>query len=158
MTTDLDTTQDATVVHPVTGEVLDLATAPIDVIAEFVDAVTDSRRQLDELRSMADRELARRMDVENLRTYDLGGWRVTVNAPTRTVYDGERLRDVLASLVGEGVISESAADRACQQVTTLKPVVRELNKLRSHPEVDTAIESVTSTVDQRRTVKVERRG
>lgn len=149
-------------VHPATGEILELADRTTDQLAELAAGAADYIRQVHEFRTAVEQVIAERMDRELSRTAQVGGWKLTVNAPTRDEWDLDRLAQVLGELVERGVISVDAAGQVIEQPPP-KPqperVARTaLNKLLKHPdpEVVGMLRECAAPVPQRRTLKIER--
>lgn len=156
------TGQSLTVVHPATGELLDLAGQPTDQLVELVTGAREYAAQVAEFRAQVEQVICDRMDRELSRTAIVGGHRLTVNAPTSDDWDLDRLDQVLAELVERGVITADAALAVIDQPPP-KPqperVVRAaLNKLLKHPdpEVVAMLRECARAVPQRRTLKIER--
>ena len=109
------------VASPTTGEVIDLATAPTETLAAYLDGVRDLERRLREQKAMATAEVLARMDREGRWTATLGDWKLTAPSPEpRRVYDAAALRADLEQLVADDLIAPAAAARAVEEVTTLK--------------------------------------
>jgi len=149
----------ALIVHPGTGEVLDLATAPTDQIADWRLELVEAKRSLDSLAEDLDLELGRRIDLEAVRTVHIAGYDLTIDAPTFAEYDLPRLGIALEALVEDGRISRAAAERAIKVEVKRSAVQRELNRLLAHadPEVRDAVAATRSEVERtRRRVTVKR--
>lgn len=117
------------VVHPSTGEVLELD-APTEQLARWLVEA----RELDEaMRSEKRRvvvELLNRMDREARYTLRVANLELKGDGPEPpTDYDGEQLREALAEFVAAEVISQEALDRAIEPVTTFKPRANGLKPL-----------------------------
>ena len=156
------TGQALTVVHPATGELLDLAGQPTDQLVELVEGARDYQAQVADFRAVVEEVICDRMDRELSRTAQVGGHRLTVNAPTRDDWDLDMLHEVLAELVERGVITGEAALAVIEQPPP-KPVPERvvrvaLNKLLKHPdgEVVEMLRECATQVPQRRTLKIER--
>lgn len=125
-----EATSTALVLHPATGEVIDLATATTEDLAAGVAQVDKLRRELTDFESALGGELLARLDRGakwTLRAGDPKGevqWEVKAPSPTAgTVsYDPRVLERELASLIEAGVVSEEAAGAAVAR--TLTVVVR----------------------------------
>jgi hypothetical protein len=102
-----------------TGELVELATATTEDLADTREALTslDSERKI--ATRMVDEEMVRRTD-EAYRTgeitaftFDAGPWLVSVDTGTKRVYDSNALRKELLELAGEGQlpITERAVER-----------------------------------------------
>jgi hypothetical protein len=116
-------------VHPATGEIVALADAPAEVLAEIVQLVRDREEQIRRGKRVVAQEVHRRMDAEAKWTINADGWKITGQAPGGVDYDGEILHKALEVLVSEGEISREAADRACRPETTYKPMKSGINAL-----------------------------
>lgn len=146
-----------TIIHPATGEVIDLAEAPTDTIAEARHALTASRDAINDMTADIDQELSARLDTENLRSATVGDWTVTTTAPTRPRWDARLLAERLAVLVVAENLSQAAADAAV--VPAPKVVAREAQKLLRHadPVVRAAVAECVADEPQRRRVTARRR-
>lgn len=118
------------IIIPTTGEVLPLD-APNKKLAEAAVYMGELKKELARVEAIVAGELARRMDLENLRTVEEDGFKLQVSAPERD-WDLDKLKDVLDDFVAKGRITRGAADRVITW-TEPKPVERvakvELNKL-----------------------------
>lgn len=148
-------------VNPATGEILDLRALTTDQLAALSIDTGEYRDHIQRFRDEVVAELAARMDRELKRSAEIGGYKLTVNAPTRDDWDLPRLRAVLDGLRDQGVLGD-VADQVIYRPDP-KPVdetVRriELNKLLKHPDgaVVEQIRGCCEQVPQRRTVRVER--
>lgn len=117
------------VVHPSTGEVLDLG-APTEQLARWLVEA----RELDEaMRSEKRRvvaELLSRMDREARYTLRIGDLELKGDGPEPpTEYDAQELREALTEFVDGDVISQEALDRAVEPVVTFKPRANGLKAL-----------------------------
>lgn len=141
------------VMMPQTAELLDLTAAPTDQIADWRMRTIEIRHQLEALASDLNQELARRIDFESAnRTVRVGGFELTVQAPTETEWDLGRLGIALEALVADGRIARPVADKAIEKKVTYKPVPAHLKKLLAHadPEVRESIARCQSTVENKR--------
>jgi|tagenome__1003787_1003787.scaffolds.fasta_scaffold20860149_2 hypothetical protein len=148
------------IVHPATGEVLDLAEATTTDLADWRIGLIDLRRALDSLASDLDQEIANRLDYEGKRSARIGAFDIAVDAPTVVAFDVYQLGIELEALVQDGRISRAVAERAIKTEVKRSAVMRECNALLRHAdsEVRGAIERVrTENERQRRYVKVARR-
>lgn len=153
-----------TLVHPTTGEVLDLAGATTTELAAGLVELDELLSELGAFRQAAVDEVARRMDRVNTRTERVGEWELETNAPTTETYAVDVLRERLAPLVEAGTIDQELVDRL---VTTPAPKPpeprvdkRELNKLKRTTDRDVlaAIAAARTINPQRRNLKLRRIG
>ena len=156
------TGQQLQVVHPATGELLDLAGQPTGQLADLLAGCRDYQQQVADFREQVEREICDRMDMELDRTAQAGGWKITVNAAARDEWDLDRLAVVLAELIDRNVISEAAALKVIGQPPP-KPQPKVLRRQALNvlvkdatPETKALIAECASPVAQRRTVKIER--
>lgn len=117
------------VIHPSTGEILDLS-APTDDLARWLTEA----RELDEAMRVEKRrvvaELLARMDREANYTLRVGDLELKGDGPEPPmVYDGAALRLALKEFVDAEVISPDALDRAVEIVPTYKPRANGLKAL-----------------------------
>mgnify|MGYP000847483191 FL=1 len=150
------TGQQLTVVHPATGEILDLAGQPTDQLAGLLNGCRVYQQQVADFREQVEQVICDRMDRQNQRTAVVGTVKLTVNAQARTEWDLERLRAVLADLVRAGLLNEDAAAAVIERPVP-KPLPERVNaaaarKLEGHEQVRECARKVA----QRRTVKIER--
>jgi hypothetical protein len=143
----------AEVLVPVTGELLPLD-APSAQLAEAVLRMRELEQQLAAARQLVGAELTHRLDMENLRSAEVDGLKVTVAAPGRD-WNTDTLAGVLDELVEESVITPAAMDR----IVVLERKVKgtELRKLLATlPEAEAARLRACSKPNSRvRSVKVE---
>ncbi len=151
-------TQHATVMVPVTGEVLDLSTAGTAELAEVRDDALDYERQLRTFKHQLDEELHRRMDFEGSLTLRDGPWEIKGKAPTTTQWDVTKLRATLEDLVRAGHFSARAAEKLLRPEVVLKPQAGKLNTImRTMPgPVRDALEACREEVPQERRASVKR--
>lgn len=156
------TGQALTVVHPATGELLDLAGQPTDQLIDLVEGAREYQQQVGEFRSAVEQVIVERMDRELDRTAIVGGHKLTVNAATRDEWDLDRLAAVLADLVNRSVISEKAARKVIEtpppkpQPAVLRKAALNLLVKDVVPAVKDTIAECATQVPQRRTLKIER--
>lgn len=113
--------------HPTTGEVLDLAEAQPEALADAVVQSEQLRGELADLESVISAELVRRLDRSaswTMRVGDPAGARqFEIKAPSpdagTTGYDAELLLQELRALVERGTIDASAAGRALERTVTI---------------------------------------
>jgi hypothetical protein len=152
---------------PGSGQLIDLDD-PTDVLT---DAVTELAGLIDavrEARQAVIDEVAARLDRNNSRTTSLelsdgSVLFLETNAPTTEEFVVDEVRSAFGPLVQRGVLDAAVVERLIK-FPPPKPVEprvdrREVNKLRksSVPGVREALDKVTRTVDQRRTLKVDRK-
>jgi len=110
-------------VHPDSGELLDLATASPAALGDWLDAVRVWEQNARSAKNAVSAELHRRMDLDACYTLRDGDFELRGQSPDRKTYD-EELRPALEALVAEGLISQKACDAACEPVVTYKPRAR----------------------------------
>lgn len=116
--------------NPVTGEVLDLATAPDADLAAWLDAVKSMEQSQRSAKKVVQEELLRRMDRNASYTVREGVWEVTGDSPKPQVhYDVEPLAADLDELVLSGLLTEEARSRVIIETVERKVSQREANKL-----------------------------
>jgi hypothetical protein len=117
--------------HPGTGEVLDLATAGTDEIAEAVWILREQVQRLRDWQRIAGEEILRRMDQSAKWTLHEGQYTLKGDspAPTREV-DLEPLRRELSQLIDEGKVAATAAERALEAKVVYKPKWNGIDALR----------------------------
>lgn len=117
------TSQELAVVHPTTGEVLDLKAAPTEGLAAAVDYAADLRRQLQEFESALGDELVARLDRAASWTLRCGPpdglVQYEVKAPSpeagTTAYDEHAMEQELRALLERGTIAPEAAQAALER-------------------------------------------
>lgn len=141
-------------VLPVLGEVLPLD-APTDRLAEATWRMRELETELARVRRIVGQELIQRMDKDNLRKAEVGGYSVSVDAPGGLEWDAAALDRTLEQLVEGGVISEFAR----RSIVVMKPSVsqKELKKLLAtldSPDKE-LVEACSSPSRRSRRVKVD---
>lgn len=127
------------IVHPLTGEALELR-APTTDLAAAIDQAKEMEGALREYKRAIADEILRRMDHEGTWTARLGPYKVTGDGPRQPTYDGERLRSALERLVQVGRISERAMEKAVELVTDYKVKKAGINALlKLGPDVAAAV-------------------
>lgn len=103
------------IVIPTTGEVV-----PLDAdnrkLAEVAAYMGDLRKELTRVEAIVTAELARRMDLDNLRSVKEEGFELKVGPPERE-WNLDQLDEVLADFVDKGRITEAARERVLPLVT-----------------------------------------
>lgn len=147
-----------TVVNPASGEVIALSDAT-DLLAAERHRVVELKKALDQYAAAIDEELVRRLDLENTRSAEVGGYRIETKAPTTTTFDPVRLAVAIHDLIAEGKLGESVVERVfIPQPEKINKA--EVNKLLKHadPVVRDWIARVGEETEQRRTVTVKEVG
>jgi hypothetical protein len=109
------------VLHPMTGELLELAHAQTDDLGRFLADVRDYESRLKEAKSLVSREVLRRQDMAATWTTHTDGYTLKGSSPAAgEEWDELALRESLWELVDQGVISEEAAGAAVETVVTYK--------------------------------------
>jgi hypothetical protein len=137
-----------------TGELVDLAQAPAEVIgqiAEDIDARLEGLRS--DKRALSD-EITRRLDFEGRRSLEVDGWRFETTAPEERDIDVLALQLVLTDLVREGTISQAKADRVI--AWTPKVVWAELKSLTTDPRCQARVNHTIAMRPAARYGKVRR--
>jgi hypothetical protein len=137
-----------------TGELVDLSSAPADVIgrmAQDIDTRLEGLRS--DKRTLGD-EITRRLDFEGRRSLEIDGWRFETTAPEEREFTVAELRAVLSNLVAEGTISQKKADACIEWVP--KPVWMQIKPLTSDPRCQARINHAISMRPATRYGKVKR--
>lgn len=142
------------IAHPKTGEIVEVVKATAtDVLAEARDAFVVRRSELDAAARVVDRELAARLDYEGRRSGEIKGaaghFKLSVVAPTKTEWDGERAYRALRGLVRQGLISADRAREAVTREVSYKPNHGSLKQLLAHADerVRDAVEACRDEVE-----------
>jgi hypothetical protein len=133
------------VLHPLTGEVLELDATPTEELGRFLYEIRDLESRLREIKSLANREILSRQDRNAEWTTRAGEYVLKGASPSSTSteeFDGLALRSDLCELVDSGVLSIEAVDAAVQTVIIYKARKVGVNALRKLGGV------VAETVDQ----------
>lgn len=125
---ELQPTSPILLMHPHTGEALDLG-AESARLAEWLDTVRDLERTIREQKTLVAAELHRRMDLAASWTLRDGEWEIRGESPDRTDYAVEELRKALSELVSRGEITQQAANAAVTEVISYRPAKRGINAL-----------------------------
>ncbi len=145
------------VVHPVTGEMLDLSDTT-DILAGALDDVRNLEGDLRDFKSALTRELLRRMDYHHTHTAILRGFgKVSGDAPRKPDYNAKVLREGLQPLV-PAVLPQEAVDAAVERVTDWKVRKAGVNALLRVPDrrVLAAVQAAEVPSTKPRAVRVER--
>ncbi|HEY1690020.1 MAG TPA: hypothetical protein VGF95_14290 [Solirubrobacteraceae bacterium] len=120
------------VIHPATGELLDLDQASTDQLGHWLlDARELDQRVREEKRAVT-QEILARMDREARHTFHGSDLELKGDGPKiPTEYDATPLRAELQEFVDGQVISPEALDRAIEVQEVLKPRAEGLNALRA---------------------------
>ncbi len=102
----------------------DVRDAATNALAAFMHNVTTLRGIANEAQGMASDELVARLDRNGKWTLREGGYEIKSSSPEAgtVAYDTDLLREALAELVGEGVVSAQGANAALQRVDPPAPV------------------------------------
>lgn len=159
MTTTESTTM---IVHPGTGEAIDLATATTTDLAGRMEELSELLSDLGAFRRALINELAGRLDAAGRRSATVGEFTIATNAPTEEIVDVATLREALEQLVDERVITRDAIDAVIVTPDPKPPAPRvdkrALNVLRrtDNSQLADAIDQATSRAKTNRTIKIER--
>jgi hypothetical protein len=127
MTTAVTRTKDTSaILHPSTGEVIDVREAEVEVLGDVCDAIAARREYLTEIEQFVSDELVRRLDRRGQWTMRVGDPRVVqfeIKAPSpeagTTGWDAEALEVELRGLVKRDVIDEEGAAGALERTVTI---------------------------------------
>lgn len=154
MTTDLTTTP--SIVHPATGETLELTNLAGTDLAQLLDDASAMYDLLMDFKADVIAEVCRRADMTGQRTIELNGVKFEVNAPTEDHYEPEAVRIELGKLVAEGVIDQAMIDALIVQPTP-KPPAERVDKRRLNAILKTDDRRVLGALALARTRAVNRR-
>jgi hypothetical protein len=102
----MSTTTDTAVVRPDTGELLvELASAPPEVLADFYAAIRDEERRLKAMREMLRAELEQRLATRGVAVLTVGDYEIGVKRGKRSSWDGQTLEDVVRGLIDAGAVT-----------------------------------------------------
>lgn len=161
MTEPAATSTELVVIHPATGEALDLVAMTTTDLAGALGELRELTDKLSAFRQAIIDEVAGRMDKGNARTEVVGPYKLVTNAPREESYPVRRLREELQPLIDAGELEPQVLDRliTTPRPKTPDPVVskRELNKLKGSDNgaVLAALARVREVAPARRTLKVE---
>lgn len=153
-------------VHPATGEVLDIKAATTTELAAGIESLADLFANLGDFRQAIINELAGRLDSANARKEQVGPYELETNPPTTEDYSASTLEAELRELVEAKVLDPVIIDRVMPFPPPYVPPKpqrrvdkREVNKLKKSTDqrVLTAVAKARTILTQRRTVKVTRR-
>lgn len=92
------------VVHPRTGELLDLGAQPTDALAEAFLAIRDYEREVKGWRTAVEGELRNRHTSHGGKVLIAGDYEVHLQGGNESVWDADELETVLRALVDEGAV------------------------------------------------------
>lgn len=103
---------------------IDIATAPVEQLAEFMSTTDRLREIAAEAKSKVGDELVARMDRDGKWTMRTDDYEIRAPSPEAgtVVYDVDRLRDTLAMLVANGVISHAGSLAALEPIHPMAKV------------------------------------
>jgi hypothetical protein len=107
----------APVVHPATGEVLDIPDSGGDQLAQWHHQLVTLKRAADQALREVDGELRRRMGERTL--WVAGAYEVAVEGANESVWDGDELETVLRELVEAGTVQAGAVTEVIRHETTV---------------------------------------
>ena len=141
------------VVHPQTGELLDVRKQPTDTLADLHESFAAHERDLRSYRRAVDDEIVTRMDHEGVRTFHGEGFTIETSKPTERDWNVDLLLETLDRLVADGIISSRKASK-CVKIEH-KVVAMEVRPLESDPRTQRQIAACYQEVPSRRTVRVK---
>lgn len=116
MSTDLEV---VTVVHPSTGEVVDLAAAATTDVADLLFSLRTRKAEIVEWEKAAKAEVVKRLAASGRKQATVGSWFMEAKAGRSREWDPDDLEATLHDLVTDGVVS--AAE--CVGIVTLETKV-----------------------------------
>lgn len=143
---------------PLHGEVLDLASVTPERLAQLLIEMADVESKFREVRGVVHDELVARMDRDRSWTLHLEGG-VKLSAPSdapKVEWDVEGVIEELDKLVNEGVLSESAREKAIDVVVTRKLRAVGINALLKSRVFAERLEPFRREVEAPRRVSVKR--
>jgi hypothetical protein len=116
---DTPTLPDTHVLHPRTGELIELVSAPPEVLAEALDAL--SRVELDAKlqRGFVESALRDAMDLRKRKRWAVGAFELAFDERHESRWDGDELERVLRELIDDGVISANEVVDVIRHETTV---------------------------------------
>jgi hypothetical protein len=154
------TTTLARLVNADTGELVPLAEARANELADVIDRLDREREELAGFRDLIVRELARRADARGSRTVEVDGVTYEVNAPTEERYSPDVLRAELEPLVDAGIVDAALLDELIVTPPP-KPQPTRVDRRRvatlkrsTEPRLLAALARARTIVGTKRTVKV----
>lgn len=143
-------------VNSSTGEAIDLTSVEWEQLALVRRAIVNLRPILNEAAALVDREVARRLDMNNERHILLPGVELRVNAPHETLWDVDKLQENLSQLVNEGRLAAGVPPKVLKREVTYKPQARELTQLltSADPRIVELVGECREVVDAKRKVQV----
>lgn len=149
--------ESVTLMHPQTGEILELATAENAQIAQWIDSVREWESNARQAKQIAAAELHKRMDQAACWTLRDGEYEIRGESPERIDYDSEALLERLTELVESEAIAPEAADAALKREVSYKPAKRGINALlKLGGKVADAIKACEQPVERPRRITVKR--
>jgi len=144
------------VIHPDTGEILELKDATDQQLAEWILAVRSWEANARTAKAFVSREAHRRMDADAKWSRPLaGGMTLRGESPEVVEYDADALRAELLALIKEGKISADAAKDALKREVVYTPSKRGINALlKLGGDVKARVKACASP-KERRSLKVE---
>lgn len=159
--------EELTIVDKATGEVVSVAdheamqmvaaTKP-HLIAELIGYIDESVRVANDTRSLLGEYLIERMDKDATQTLNDGDYKITVNGSSDDyeTFDAQTLRSNLVRLVADGVLSDSAVDKAIRvKYEASKSGINSLSALRDDA-VNAAIESSKTIAVKKRRITIKK--
>lgn len=140
------------IVVPQTGEVLDVKSAPNEMLLEARDKMVEYETDLKSFKRAVDDELIERMTGEGLKTWHVGGHTITASKATERVWDLDLLQDTLARLVKDQIITEAKRERCLR--LKVEPVAREIAVLEDDPRCQMQIRACYEERPANRYVRV----
>lgn len=149
------------IVLPETGEVITRDSSDAD-LARAIDWLRDLKRRANTAQRDVEAIALERMDQACRWTRPAGDLTMTASSP-EPAYEwtdkGADLRNTLDQMVGEGLITEEAANEACLVELAYKPRAAGVNAIRKRgPEFAARIDACRVEVDKPRYVTVRRHG
>lgn len=124
------------IVHPITREVRDTATAPLAWLGDVIHASRTVQEQLRGITRIASQEALARFDRAAKWTLRDGGWELKTQSPQPAVeWDTVGLYEDLRELLDTGVIDRSAFDDAIQEVVEYRVRANGIKQLCKRPEI-----------------------